>query len=122
MFNGRGDKEITFEKPDLDYEHGGFYSLTIYSKDGWIRSKEFSIGSERIVPNDDGTITINIVAEGEDLSKYKNAVEYDPNVDNGEWTATFRLYKPKEGKADEVMQWGLNLAHKYDEKYNSNKK
>ena len=38
----------------------------------------------------------------------------DPKVDNGEWTATFRLYKPKKGKADEVMQWGLNLAKKYD--------
>ena len=116
MFNGKGDTEITFDKPDLDYEHGGFYSLTIYSKDGWIRSKEFSIGSERIVPNKDGTITIHVVAEGTDLSKFKNAVEYDPQVDNGEWTATFRLYKPKKGKADEVMQWGLDLAKKYDVK------
>jgi len=74
---------ITIPKPNLDYENGGFFSLTTYNAESWIEGDQFYIGHERMKDNGDGTMTIDFNCD-------------TPNsVTVGEgWNGTFRLYKP----------------------------
>jgi hypothetical protein len=50
---------ITFPKPNLDYENGGFFSLTTYNAKSWIEGDNFHIDDERMKDNGDGTMTID---------------------------------------------------------------
>jgi hypothetical protein len=74
---------ITFPKPNLDYENGGFFSLTTYNAESWIEGDNFYIGHERMKDNGDGTMTIDFNCE----------TPYSVTVGEG-WNGTFRLYKP----------------------------
>ena len=74
---------ITFAKPNLDFEDGGFYSLTTYNAESWIEGDQFYIGHDRMKDNGDGTMTIDFNCDT------PNAV----TVGEG-WNGTFRLYKP----------------------------
>eukprot|EP00163_Fabomonas_tropica_P012265 TRINITY_DN23517_c0_g1_i1.p1 TRINITY_DN23517_c0_g1~~TRINITY_DN23517_c0_g1_i1.p1 ORF type:complete len:662 (-),score=131.68 TRINITY_DN23517_c0_g1_i1:942-2927(-) len=74
---------ITFPKPNLDYAHGGFFSLTTYNSDSWIEGDNFYIGMDRMKDNGDGTMTIDFNCD----------TSYSVTVGEG-WNGTFRLYKP----------------------------
>ena len=74
---------ITIPKPRLDYENGGFFSLTTYNAESWIGSDNFHIGHDRMKDNGDGTLTIDFNCD----------TPYSVEVTDG-WNGTFRLYKP----------------------------
>ena len=74
---------ITFPKPKLDYENGGFFSLTTYNSESWIEGDNFYIGHERMKDNGDGTMTIDFNCD----------TPHSVTVGEG-WNGTFRLYKP----------------------------
>ena len=74
---------ITFPKPNLDYENGGFFSLTTYNSESWIEGDNFYIGHERMKDNGDGTMTIDFNCD----------TPHSVTVGEG-WNGTFRLYKP----------------------------
>lgn len=74
---------ITFPKPNLDYENGGFFSLTTYNSESWIEGDNFHIGHERMKDNGDGTMTIDFNCD----------TPHSVTVGEG-WNGTFRLYKP----------------------------
>lgn len=78
---------ITFPKPNLDYENGGFFSLTTYNAESWIEGDNFYIGHKRMKDNGDGTMTIDFNCD----------TPYSVTVGEG-WNGTFRLYKPKDVK------------------------
>jgi hypothetical protein len=82
---GSADKcqTITFSKPNLDYENGGFFSLTTYNSKSWIEGDNFYIGHERMKDNGNGTMTIDFNCK----TSYSVAVGND-------WNGTFRFYKP----------------------------
>jgi hypothetical protein len=84
--NGQGSdvecQTITFPKPNLDYENGGFFSLTTYNADSWIEGDNFYIGHKRMKENDDGTMTIDFNCD----------TPYSVTVGKG-WNGSFRLYK-----------------------------
>ena len=84
---GQGSAEkcqtITFPKPNLDYENGGFFSLTTYNLESWISEDNFYIGHDRMKDNGDGTMTIDFNCD----------TPYSVTVTEG-WNGTFRLYKP----------------------------
>lgn len=74
---------ITIPKPRLDYENGGFFSLTTYNAESWIGSDNFHIGHDRMKDNGDGTLTIDFNCD----------TPHSVTVSDG-WNGTFRLYKP----------------------------
>lgn len=74
---------ITFPEPNLDYENGGFFSLTTYNSESWIEGDNFYIGHTRMKDNGDGTMTIDFNCD----------TPYSVTVGEG-WNGTFRLYKP----------------------------
>jgi len=85
--NGQGSdaacQTITIPRPDLDYENGGFFSLTTYNAESWIEGDNFHIGHERMQDNGDGTLTIDFNCD----------TPHSIAVSEG-WNGTFRLYKP----------------------------
>jgi hypothetical protein len=74
---------ITFPKPNLDYENGGFFSLTTYNAESWIEGDNFYIGHKRMKDNGDGSMTIDFNCD----------TPYSVTVGKG-WNGTFRLYRP----------------------------
>jgi hypothetical protein len=74
---------ITIPKPNLDYENGGFFSLTTYDAESWIEGNNFYIGHKRMQDNGDGTMTIDFNCD----------TPHSVTVSKG-WNGTFRLYKP----------------------------
>ena len=79
---------ITVPKPDLDWDAGGFFSLTTYDADGWIVEDNFYIDHNRMQDNGDSfTIYLNTPDQ-------KNSVK----VREG-WTGVFRFYLPKDESA-----------------------
>lgn len=74
---------ITIPKPNLDYENGGFFSLTTYNTESWIEGDNFHIGHKRMQDNGDGTLAIDFNCD----------TPHSVTVGEG-WNGTFRLYKP----------------------------
>ncbi len=85
--NGQGSdaecQTITFPKPNLDFENGGFFSLTTYNAESWIEGDNFYIGYKRMKENDDGSMTID----------FNCNTPHSVTVGEG-WNGSFRLYKP----------------------------
>ena len=83
---GQGDtscQRYTLPKPNLDWDAGGFFSLTTYDTAGWIVEDDFYIGHEKM--QDDG----------DSYSIYLNCPD-QPNsltVQEG-WTGIVRMYLP----------------------------
>jgi hypothetical protein len=74
---------ITLPKPNLDYENGGFFSLTTYNAESWIEGDNFHIDDERMKDNGDGTMTVD----------FNCNTAYSITVSEGS-NGTFRLFKP----------------------------
>lgn len=74
---------ITIPKPNLDYENGGFFSLTTYNAESWIEGDNFHIGHKRMQDNGDGTLTIDFNCD----------TPHSVTVSKG-WNGSFRLYNP----------------------------
>jgi hypothetical protein len=83
---GQGDvscQSYTLPKPNLDWDGGGFFSLTTYDTAGWIVEDDFYIGHEKMQDNGDRfTIYLNCPAQSNSLT-----------VQEG-WTGILRLYLP----------------------------
>ena len=83
---GQGDascQSYTLPKPNLDWDGGGFFSLTTYDTAGWIVEDDFYIGHEKMQDNGDSfTIYLNCPAQPNSLT-----------VQEG-WTGILRLYLP----------------------------
>lgn len=88
LIKGQGsdskNQTITFPKPDLDYENGGFFSITTYDSESWIGEENFYIGMERMKDNGDGTVTVD----------FNSDTSYSVTVGKG-WNATLRMYLPR---------------------------
>ena len=91
-FNAKGERHsVTFNKPDLQYDKKGFFSITIYNPDGYIATINYAINSDDMVVNKDGSYTVNFLASGEPTKGLKNVVR----TPRGKfWTGVFRAYYP----------------------------
>ena len=85
---GQGKVEplkITLPKPDLDWDAGGFFSLTTYNGEGWIVEDNFYIDHTQMQDNGESfTIFLNCPGKENSLT-----------VQEG-WTGVFRFYLPKD--------------------------
>jgi hypothetical protein len=77
-------QQITIPKPDLDWDNGGFFSLTTYDSTGWIVEKNFYIGYKDMQDNGDSyTIYVNAPDKPNSITVQKG------------WTGVLRFYLPR---------------------------
>ncbi len=86
FFEGFDGRSTTFEDPK---NTGGFWSITVYNKDGFMFHEIANVNSENAVPNADGTFTIHFGCEGE-----INNIPIEN--DTGSWNAAMRHYTPSQ--------------------------
>ena len=77
--------DITFQPPYLQYEKGGYWSLTAYSGTGWLMTDKNSVDSTMAVLNQDGTVTV-----GFNCDNIANNIE----VTEKDWNFAVRAYRP----------------------------
>ncbi|MEA3433222.1 MAG: DUF1214 domain-containing protein [Campylobacterota bacterium] len=84
--NGKSlPSSITFTPPEIDYERGGFWSITTYNEEGWLAKDIAAISNTEAEVNGDGSYTIHFNSPNE-----KN------NVDTpSPFSALLRIYVPK---------------------------
>lgn len=92
---------FTIDKPNLNYDKKGFFSFTVYNADGYIATMNYAINSDDMVPNEDGTYTINFLASGEPLLEGEKNVLRTPRGKS--WTGIIRAYNPKD--KNETFAW-----------------
>ena len=76
---------ITFIPPEIDYDRGGFWSITTYNEEGWIAKDVAAISDSEADADADGSYTIHFNSPGE-----KNNVETP-----APFSALLRVYVPK---------------------------
>jgi hypothetical protein len=80
---------ITLPVPPLNFDKGGFFSVTTYDSQGWIVKENFALNNRTAEPNEDGTYTFHFNAPGQ-----PNNIDV---VDG--WTVLIRLYAPQSSEA-----------------------
>jgi hypothetical protein len=78
-------QSTTFEDPKNE---GGFWSITVYNKDGFLFAKN-NVNSYSANKNDDGTYTVRFNCEGQ-----ANNIDIKTDNDTGTWNAILRAYRP----------------------------
>lgn len=85
--------KITLPAPPLNYQKGGFFSVTTYNAQGWIATENYALNNTTAEPNEDGSYTF-----------YFNAPGKPNNIDVvKDWTVLIRLYAPS--SVEEIMQY-----------------
>src|SRR6056297_1709077 len=80
---------ITLPVPPLNFDKGGFFSVTTYDDAGWIVKENFALNNRTADRNEDGTYTFHFNAPGQ-----PNNIDV---VDG--WTMLIRLYAPQSREA-----------------------
>lgn len=78
---------VTFTPPRLRYGDGGYWSMTVYSEDGWVVTDRFNTNSHRATPNGDGTYTLTFNPDDADAPNPLDVAE--------NWNGLFRCYLPE---------------------------
>jgi hypothetical protein len=78
-------QSTTFEDPKNE---GGFWSITVYNKDGFLFAPT-NMNSYKATPNVDGTYTVRFGCDGQ-----ANNIEI--KNETGKWNAIMRAYRPSE--------------------------
>jgi len=55
---------LTFTPPRIDYERGGFWSITTYDSEGWLARDKAAISNSEATANPDGSYTIHFNSPG----------------------------------------------------------
>jgi len=95
---------VTLTPPDIDYDRGGFWSITTYDSDGWLALDKAAISNSEAIPNTDGSYTIRFNSPGS-----------PNNIDTpSPFTALLRIYVPKskEGVTQYLLQASKELVIK----------
>ena len=90
---------MTFAKPDLQYDRNGYWSVTVYNREGWVKTKNFKINSLTAKPNSDGSYTIHFNCGADAL----NNLDVVPG-----WNGLMRNYLPV--STDGIVAYGKALA------------
>lgn len=75
---------LTLQKPPLDHDHGGFFSVTTYGPDGFIVTADYAYNHRTARADDDGSYTFWFNAPGQ------------PNnmTTVSGWNMLLRFYRP----------------------------
>jgi len=78
-----------------DVPFDGFWSLSIYNRDGFFEENEYdsySANDVTAVPDEDGTVTLNLSPDGDGLANHIYIMDG--------WNYIFRIYRPREAVLD----------------------
>ena len=85
--NGQGQticQKYTMPRPALQWDAGGFFSLTTYDAEGWIVEENFYVGQTSMQDN------------GDSFTMYVNCPDVENSIETQEgWTGVFRFYLPE---------------------------
>lgn len=84
---------LTFTPPEIDYDLGGFWSITTYDREGWLARDKAAISNSEASPNPDGSYTIHFNSPGSP----NNIETASP------FTVLLRIYVPK--SRESVIQY-----------------
>ena len=93
---------LAFTPPEIDYERGGFWSITTYDSEGWLARDKAAISDSEAKANPDGTYTI-----------YFNSPGKPNNIDTpAPFSALLRIYVPKtkEGVSRYIQEFAKELV------------
>jgi len=108
-FSGTGERRhFTIDKPNLKYAEKAFFSFTVYNQYGWIATKKYSLNSDDLIANEDGTYTITFLASGEPVKKGEKNILITPR--GKLWTGVLRAYFPVD--KTETYDWADNWTKK----------
>ncbi len=79
---------LTLPVPPLQFNKGGFFSVTTYDENGWIAKDNYALSNRQAKPNEDGTYTFRFNCPGK-----QNNIDVVPN-----WNSIIRLYRPNTEK------------------------
>lgn len=80
----RACSRLTLPRPPLDFDTGGFFSVTVYGADGFIATRNYAVSHRNAQANDDGTYTFHFNCPGRPNNM--------TTVEN--WNVVLRLYRP----------------------------
>lgn len=89
---------VTFPAPPIQADRAGYWSLTVYNADGWVKTDPFKISSLEATPNEDGTYTLNFNGPEGSI----NNLQAPEN-----WNALFRAYLPT--SLDEILAFQTDM-------------
>ena len=89
---------MTFAKPDLQYDRNGYWSVTVYNREGWVATKNFRTNSLMAKSNADGTYTIHFNCGADAV----NNIDVVPG-----WNGLMRTYLPV--SAEGIVAYGEDL-------------
>lgn len=90
FFEGFEGRSTTFKDPQ---NTGGFWSITVYDKDGFMFHEVANVNSETAIQNPDGTYTVHFGCEGK-----VNNIPIENKT--GSWNAAMRHYTPSKAVSD----------------------
>jgi hypothetical protein len=112
-FAGTGDREtFTLTSKPNSYDTG-FFSFTAYNADGYIATINYSINSDDMTPNNDGSYTITFLASGEPVKEGDKNIVRTPRGKS--WQGVLRSYNIKD--KDEGFIWVNSVAAKMNEAF-----
>ncbi|WP_019504136.1 DUF1254 domain-containing protein [Pleurocapsa sp. PCC 7319] len=76
---------MTLPQPPLNFDKGGFFSVSVYDREGWIATEPFALNNRQATPNQDGSYTFHFNCPD---------AENNINVVSG-WSQLIRLYVPE---------------------------
>ncbi len=112
-FTGTTEKgSFTLDKPNLHYDKKGFFSFTVYNGNGYIATMNYALNSDDMIPNKNGSYTINFLASGEPTNGLKNVL----TIPRGKvWTGILRCYYPK--SKDETFIYADSVTAKMGKEF-----
>ena len=113
-FSGTGERrQFTIDRPNLKYAEKGFFSFTVYNQYGYIATKNYSINSDDMKANENGTFTITLLASGEPVKEGEKNVLRTPR--GKIWTGVLRAYYPVD--KIETYDWADNWTKKMTKEF-----
>lgn len=92
---------FTFTPPEIDYDRGGFWSITTYNAEGWLAEDKAAISNTEAKANDDGSYTINF-----------NTPDVPNNVNTpAPFAALLRVYVP--ASVEGITSYFVNEGSKF---------
>lgn len=91
---------MTFTPPPVQYDKNGYWSLTLYNKEGWVATDNFNTNSHKATPNADSSYTLNFNTPG--------AINNLEVVEN--WNGLFRCYLPE--SVDSILEFKEDVMKK----------
>ena len=87
--------------------------FTVYNQYGSIATKKYSLNSDDLIANEDGTYTITFLASGEPVKKGEKNILRTPR--GKLWTGVLRAYFPVD--KTETYDWADNWTKKMTQEF-----